>query len=168
MIAALSPADVNYDETRNSLVSASRFNDIVNANSPIFNRGSSSFIGTTTPYNPFGYYRNRIAANDATTNYARVTVKDTNESTLAQVSAVLSTADLLKFPHGSVGFAVGVDFRREQLDQEPDAFGSSGDLIGQAPRATTTAPGAVAPPSPFDAPVAAPDVAPAAAPAGAP
>ncbi len=127
------------DETRNSLVSASRFNDIVNANSPIFNRGSSSFIGTTTPYNPFGYYRNRIAANDATTNYARVTVKDTNESTLAQVSAVLSTADLLKFPHGSVGFAVGVDFRREQLDQEPDAFGSSGDLIGQAPRATTTA-----------------------------
>jgi iron complex outermembrane receptor protein len=127
------------DETRNSLVSASRFNDIVNANSPIFNRGSSSFIGTTTPYNPFGYYRNRIAANDATTNYARVTVKDTNESTLAQVSAVLSTADLLKFPHGSVGFAVGVDFRREELDQEPDAFGSSGDLIGQAPRATTTA-----------------------------
>ena len=127
------------DETRNSLVSASRFNDIVNANSPIFNRGSSSFIGTTTPYNPFGYYRNPIAANDATTSYARVTVKDTNESTLAQVSAVLSTADLLKFPHGSVGFAVGVDFRREQLDQEPDAFGSSGDLIGQAPRATTTA-----------------------------
>jgi len=127
------------DRTRNSLVSASRFNDIVNANSPIFNRTSSVFIGTATPYNPFGYYKVPIAANAAATDYARVTVQDTNESTLAQFSAVLSTSDLLKFPHGSVGFAVGVDFRREQLDQEPDAFGSSGDLIGQAPRATTVA-----------------------------
>ena len=127
------------DRTRNSLVSASRFNDIVNANSPIFNRTSSAFIGTTTPYNPFGYYKVPIAANAAATDYARVTVQDTNESTLAQFSAVLSTSDLFKFPHGSVGVALGVDFRREQLDQEPDAFGSSGDLIGQAPRATTVA-----------------------------
>lgn len=127
------------DRTRNSLVSASRFNDIVNANSPILNRTSSAFIGTTTPYNPFGYYKVPIAANAAATDYARVTVQDTNESTLAQFSAVLSTSDLFKFPHGSVGVALGVDFRREQLDQEPDAFGSSGDLIGQAPRATTVA-----------------------------
>lgn len=127
------------DQTRNSLVSASRFNDIVNANSPIFNRTSGAFIGTTTPYNPFGYYKVPIAANAAATDYARVTVQDTNESTLAQFSAVLSTSDLLKIPHGSVGVAVGVDFRREQLEQEPDAFGSSGDLIGQAPRATTVA-----------------------------
>lgn len=127
------------DQTRNSLVSATRFNDIVNAAAPIFNRGSPAFIGTTTPYNPFGYYRNPIAANAATVDYARVTVKDTSESTLAQLSGVVSTGDLFKVRHGSVGVAFGGDFRQERLDQAPDAFASGGDLIGQAPRATMVA-----------------------------
>lgn len=127
------------DQTRHALVSASRFNEIVDGNSPLFNPRSSAYLGTSTPYNPFGYYRNPIAGNAAVVDYARVTVKDANESTLAQLSAVVSTADLLKLRHGSVGLAVGGDFRHEQLDQEPDGLATSADLIGQSPRAVTDA-----------------------------
>ena len=51
------------DHRRAPQVSATRFNQLVNANSPIFDPRSSSYIGTTTPYNPFGYYRNPIGSN---------------------------------------------------------------------------------------------------------
>ncbi len=127
------------DETRNSHVSGTRFNEIVNAASPVFNRNSALFIGTTTPYNPFGYYRNPVAANAATTDFARVTVRDTSESTLLQLSGVISTAELVRWRHGPVGLAVGGDYRHERLDQEPDFLGTSGDIIGSSPRATTVA-----------------------------
>src|ERR1041385_7111239 len=40
-----------------------RFNQVMNANDPIFNPSSTTFIGTTIPYNPFGDGHAPIAAN---------------------------------------------------------------------------------------------------------
>jgi iron complex outermembrane recepter protein len=127
------------DKTRNSGVSASRFNEILNANSAIFKPGSSNYIGTTTPYNPFGYSRNPIPGNLALADYARVTIKDESESSLGQISLVASTVELFKLPHGAVGLAVGGDFRQEKLEQEPDAAGVAGDVVGDSPKAATNA-----------------------------
>lgn len=127
------------DQTRHRMHSASRFNEIVNANSAIFDPRSTSYVGTSVPYNPFGYYRNPIAANAALAERVRITVRDVNESTLGQLSAFVSTRDLFKLPHGSVGLAIGGDFRREELDQEPSAYGLMGDIIGSQPSAFTRA-----------------------------
>jgi iron complex outermembrane receptor protein len=136
-------ASVSYsmivDRTRHRLHSATRFNEIVNANSPIFDPRSSFYIGTTTPYNPFGYYRNPIAANARLADYARITVKDENESNLGQVNVVVSTRELFTLRHGSVGVAVGGDYRHEQLEQDPSPYGLAGDIIGTQPSSFTNA-----------------------------
>jgi iron complex outermembrane receptor protein len=125
------------DTSRNTLNSASRFNRILNAADPIFAPASSEYIGTTTAYNPFGYYRNPIASNALVTEYDKITVKDMNESTLGQANFVAATGDLLDLPAGPVGFAFGGDFRQEQLTQFPDPYGFTGDLIGSSPNAIT-------------------------------
>ena len=127
------------DVTANQLTSASRFNAILNAASPIFDPRSPSYIGTTTPYNPFGYYRNPIAGNTALADYANVAVVDENKSTLMQLSAIGSTREVFALPAGAVGLAFGVDFRRERLSQRPSDFGLTGDLVGFAPSAVTNA-----------------------------
>jgi iron complex outermembrane recepter protein len=126
------------DNLRSTMTSGSRFNEIMNANSPIFDPRSPAFVGTTTPYNPFGYYRNPDAGNAALIDYARVTVKDSSESTLGQINVVASTGDLWRLPHGSIGVALGGDFRRERLEQDPDELGRSGEVIGESPKALTT------------------------------
>ncbi len=127
------------DTSRNTLNSSSAFNRILNANDTFFQPGSSSFSGTTTPYNPFGFFRNPIASNALVTDLAKVIVKDVNESTLGQVQFVAATGELFNLPAGPVGFAFGADFRHEQLDQFPDPAGRSGDLIGSSPNAITRA-----------------------------
>ena len=127
------------DGNRNRMSSASRFNEVVNANSPAFDPRSSAYVGTTTPYNPFGYYLNPVATNAALADYATVTVRDTNMSSLAQLSLIGSTRELLMLPHGPLGIAFGGDFRREQLSQSPDLRASTGDLIGSQPTAITRA-----------------------------
>jgi outer membrane receptor protein involved in Fe transport len=127
------------DQTRHRLNSASRFNQLVNANSPIFDPRSGSYIGTTTPYNPFGYYQNPVASNAALAEYARVTVRDSNKSSLGQLNAVVSTRDLFALAHGSVGVAFGGDYRHEQLEQSPSPLGTDGDIIGTQPSAITHA-----------------------------
>ena len=127
------------DRTSSRFDSATRFNEVVNANSPIFDPRSSRYIGTTTPYNPFGYFRNPIAANAAVADYVHITVRDENESTLGQLSGVGSTRELFALPHGSAGIAFGGDFRHERLKQNPSAFGLAGDIIGSAPSAFTRA-----------------------------
>jgi outer membrane receptor protein involved in Fe transport len=109
----------------------------MNAADPIFNPSSAEYIGTTTPYNPFGYYRNPIPNNQKIVNYALIDVKDVNESTLGQFTFVLSTAELLQLPAGPLGFAIGGDVRHEELEQFPDPYGATGDLIGSSPNATT-------------------------------
>lgn len=125
------------DTSRNTLVSSSRFNRLLNANDSFFRPGSADYLGTTTPYNPFGYYKVSIPNNARIVEAGKITVKDVNESKLNAFNAVVSTGDLLTVPAGSVGFAVGADVRHEQLNQFPDPFAATGDLIGSSPTATT-------------------------------
>lgn len=127
------------DTSRNTLNSSSAFNRIMNQNDSYFRPGSGDFAGTTTPYNPFGYFRNPIASNRLVTGLAKFDVKDVNESTLGSASFVAATGDLMSLAAGSVGFAFGGDFRHEQLDQFPDPAGRTGDLIGSSPNAITRA-----------------------------
>ena len=127
------------DVSRNTLVSSSRFNQVVNQADPIFDPASSTFIGTTTAYNPFGFWATPIESNAAVTQYALVTTKDTNVSKMNTFNFVMSTGELFDMPAGPVGFAIGADARQERLDQFPDAFGLTGDLIGSSPSATTNA-----------------------------
>jgi len=114
-------------------VSISRFNRIVNQADPIFDPTSPEFIGTTTAFNPFGDYRVPIAGNAATVNFARVHPKDLDVSKLATLDATLYTTSLFKLPAGGVGFAFGGQFRRESIDEEPDALNVAGDVAGNSP-----------------------------------
>ena len=77
-------------------VSASRFNRVLNAADPIFDPTSPQFIGTTTPFNPFGDYRVPIAANDATVNFARVHPKDEDTSKLWTLDGSVYTTVALR------------------------------------------------------------------------
>jgi outer membrane receptor protein involved in Fe transport len=126
------------DTSRNTLVSASRFNRLLNANDAFFQPGNPAYLGTTTPYNPFGYYKVSIPNNAKIVGAALINTKDLNESKLNQVNAVISTGSLLDLPAGPVGFALGADARHEELAQAPDPYGTTGDLIGSSPNAVTT------------------------------
>ncbi len=125
------------DTSRNTLVSAARFNRLMNANDSFFQPGSADYLGTTVPYNPFGYYKVSIPNNERVVGAAKIDVKDLNESKLNAFNAVISTGNLLDLPAGPVGFAFGADARHEQLAQNPDPYGATGDLIGSSPNAIT-------------------------------
>jgi iron complex outermembrane recepter protein len=114
-------------------VSASRFNRILNAADPIFDPASPQFIGTTIPFNPFGDYRRPIAANQATVDFARVHPRDEDVSKLWTLDGNIYTTSLFELPGGGVGFAVGGQFRRETLEETPDALNVEGDIIGNSP-----------------------------------
>jgi iron complex outermembrane recepter protein len=114
-------------------VSASRFNRILNAADPIFDPNSPQFIGTTTPFNPFGDFRVPIASNVATVNFARVHPKDEDFSKLWTLDASIYTTSLVELPGGDVGLAVGGQFRRETLEENPDILNQEGDIIGNSP-----------------------------------
>lgn len=120
-----------------TLVSTSRFNRILNAADPIFNPASSQYIGTTQPYNPFGYYGNPIANNAKVAGFAIVHTHDYNLSSLGNAFITVNTPDLFDLPAGGLGAAVGFDYRIESLDQNPDALNLAGDTIG-ASAATIT------------------------------
>jgi iron complex outermembrane receptor protein len=89
------------------------------------------------PYNPFGYYKVSIPNNAKIVDAAKITTKDLNESKLNEFNAVISTGELLTMPAGGVGFAFGADIRHEQLNQYPDPYAATGDLIGSSPTANT-------------------------------
>jgi len=114
-------------------ISASLFNRILNANDPIFDPTSPQFIGTTTPFNPFGSFRKPIASNQATIDFARVHPHDEDTSKLATLDATIYTTSLFNLPAGGVGFAVGGQFRRENLEEVPDHLNVTGDIIGNSP-----------------------------------
>jgi len=114
-------------------VSASRFNRVLNAADPIFDPNSPQFIGTTTPFNPFGDFRVPIAANDATVNFVRVHPKDEDISKLWTADASVYTTSLFELPGGGVGFAFGGQFRRESLKETPDMLNVEGDIVGNSP-----------------------------------
>lgn len=115
------------------LISTSRFLRSMNAADPIFNPASPSYIGTTQPYNPFGYYRNPIASNSAPVNFATHYQRDENTSRLLDAGATLSTASLMSIAGGDVGFALGTEFYREAITQLPDSALQAGDILGTSP-----------------------------------
>ena len=118
------------DTSRNTLVSAARFNRLMNAADSFFQPGSADYLGTTQPYNPFGYYKVSIPNNEKVVGAAKINTKDLNESKLNSVNAVISNASLADLPAGPVGFALGADYRMEQLAQI---------LIRTAPPVTSSA-----------------------------
>jgi iron complex outermembrane receptor protein len=130
-------AGFRYSQIKNvqtgTQVSASRFNRIVNQADPIFDPTSPQFIGTTVAFNPFGDYRVPISSNSATVEFARVHPKDEDTSKLATLDATIYTTDLFHLPAGGVGFAVGGQWRREQLNEDPDILNLEGDIVGNSP-----------------------------------
>lgn len=133
-------AGFRYSQIKNTTtgqqVSISRFNRILNQADPIFNPASSQYIGTTTAFNPFGDYRVPIPANDASVEFATVHPKDTDTSKLATVDATIYTTDLFDLPAGGIGFALGGQFRRESLNEDPDQLNIAGDIAGNSAIAT--------------------------------
>ena len=117
----------------NTLQSGSRFNRILNAADPIFDPTSSQFIGTTIPYNPFGDFRVPIPSNAASVAFATVHQKEIDFSKLAAVDVNIYTTSLFELPAGGVGLAFGGQFRRENLEQNPDDTLATGDLLGVGP-----------------------------------
>jgi iron complex outermembrane receptor protein len=130
-------AGFRYSQLKNvqtgTQVSASRFNRILNQADPIFDPTSPQFIGTTVAFNPFGDYRNPIPSNSATVEFARAHPKDEDTSKLATLDATIYTTDLFHLPAGGVGFAVGAQWRREQLSEDPDILNLEGDIVGNSP-----------------------------------
>jgi len=130
-------AAFRYSQLKNTVtgtqVSASRFNQILNQADPIFDPTSSQFIGTTVAFNPFGDYRVPIPSNEATIEFARVHPKDEDFSKLATLDATIYTTSLFELPAGGIGFAVGGQFRRETLEENPDMLNVEGDIVGNSP-----------------------------------
>ena len=130
-------AGFRYSQLKNTVtgtqVSASAFNRILNQADPIFDPTSPQFIGTTIAFNPFGDYRVPIAANAASLAFATVHPKDIDTSKLATLDATMYTTALFNLPAGGVGFAFGGQFRRETLDEGPDAKNLAGDIVGNSP-----------------------------------
>lgn len=130
-------ASFRYSEVKNisnyTLASGSRFDRILNAADPIFNPASPQFIGTTTPYNPFGDYRRPIATNALPIGFATANAKEIDTSKLATLDVNVYTTSLFDLPAGGVGLALGGQFRREDLRQNPDDQLLHGDLLGTGP-----------------------------------
>jgi iron complex outermembrane receptor protein len=131
-------SEIENDSTQ-KMVSVSRYDRILNGADPIFDPTSSQYIGTTTPYNPFGDYRVPIPSNTATVNFATVHPKDIDISKLTEFDLNIYTTDLFKLPAGGVGLAFGGQFRRETIEQDPDSLETGGDIIGSSAVAITHA-----------------------------
>ncbi len=125
-----------YSQVRNtttgSQVSSSLYNRILNQADPIFDPTSPEYIGTTVAFNPFGDFRVPIPSNQASLEFARVNPKDVQTSKLATLDATIFTTDLFDLPAGGVGFALGGQFRRESLNEDPDERGIEGDIAGNS------------------------------------
>ena len=136
-------AGFRYSEIENvstqTQVSTSRFNRVLNAADPIFDPESDQFIGTTTPFNPFGDFRVEIPTNLASVNFATVHPKDIDISKITELDLNIYTTELFKLPAGGVGLAFGGQFRREALEQDPDTLEIEGDIIGNSATAITHA-----------------------------
>ena len=126
-----------YSEVKNlstgQQVSITRFNRILNQADPIFDPASSEYIGTMVAFNPFGDFRVPIASNQATVDFARVFPKDFDISKIWTIDGTIYTTALFNLPAGGVGFAVGGQFRRESLREDPDELNLIGDIAGNSP-----------------------------------
>jgi iron complex outermembrane receptor protein len=125
--------------SNDSLVSISRLNRLLDGNDSIFKPASGDYIGTTVPYNPFGYYRNPIVNNELVVPFAQVNLHNLNESDMGLGFVRLGNPSLFELPAGDAGFATGIEYRVESLSQSPDALGISGDVIGSSTANVTDA-----------------------------
>ena len=125
--------------SNDSLVSISRLNQVMNANDPIFDPNGNNYVGTTVPYNPFGYFENPIENNALLVDYASVNLHNLNKSDMGIGFVKVGTPALFTMPAGDVGFAAGIEYRIESLEQSPDALGLSGDVIGSSTNNVTDA-----------------------------
>jgi iron complex outermembrane receptor protein len=120
-------AGARYSEISNVAqikdVNVIRFNQVMNANDPIFNPASATFIGTTIPYNPFGSFKHPIASNLPTLAYATMYRRDLNTAKQFTLDANVYTTDLFDLPAGGVGLAFGAQWRRESIFINPDDQG---------------------------------------------
>src|SRR5881397_2167850 len=128
-------AGFRYSQLKNvqtgQQVSISRFNQILNQNDPIFQPGG--VLAGQPAFNPFGDFRVPIASNQATIEFARAHPKDEDFSKLATLDGNIYTTSLFELPAGGVGFAVGGQFRRETLEENPDELNVKGDIAGNSP-----------------------------------
>jgi iron complex outermembrane receptor protein len=98
-----------------------RFEQILNATEPIFDPTSSSFIGQTVPYNPFGDAQHVVfPSNLPLIDFARLHTSDLFTSKLATLDLNIYTTDLFGLPAGGVGLAFGGVFSRESYRIDPD------------------------------------------------
>jgi len=125
--------------SRDSLVSISKFNRVANANDPWFDPSSDVYVGTTVPYNPFGYFANPIPSNSVVAPLGLVELKNRRESELFGGDLTFTNGELFSLPGGYAGIAIGIDARRETMLQSPDEAGTSGDVIGSSTDNTTNA-----------------------------
>ena len=99
-------------------INGPRFEQTLNANDPIFNPASGSFIGTTIPYNPFG--SGNIPSNLASIEFARAHTHDLTTSKLDSFDLNIYATDLFDLPAGGVGLAFGGGWRHETAIAQPD------------------------------------------------
>jgi iron complex outermembrane receptor protein len=104
-------------------VNGPRFEQILNANDPIFNPSSANFIGQTTPYNPMNDFKVPIASNLPLIKFATLHRRDLLTSKEATFDLNIYTTDLFDLPGGPVGLALGGAFTRETYDINPDDQG---------------------------------------------
>jgi iron complex outermembrane receptor protein len=118
------------DRTNYTQISVSRLNRVLNQADSLFNPASPDYLGTTTAYNPFGYYTNPIPSNAKVIDYVSVNARSRYFSWLGNAFFSVNNPSLLALPAGDLGVAAGLDFRRESLTQEPDELSLTGDVVG--------------------------------------
>jgi outer membrane receptor protein involved in Fe transport len=114
-----------------------RFGQVLNQNDPLFNPTSSSFIGQTTPFNPFGDSLHAVnPTNTPLIDYTRLNSRDLFTSKLATLDLNIYTTDLFDLPAGGIGLAFGGMFSRESYSIDPDdqnRLGQNPDIAAIAP-----------------------------------
>lgn len=58
------------------------------------------------------------------------TLLRTGETSMSLVDFKVSNPDLIRLPAGSIGLAAGVEYRREDMKDTPDALYATGDIVG--------------------------------------
>ncbi len=111
-------------------VNGPRFEQILNGADPLFDPTSSSFIGQTTPFNPFTDFRVPFPSNAPLVNFATDFARDLFTSKLATLDLNIYTTDLFDLPAGGVGLAFGGGFSREEYTINPDDQHRLGQELG--------------------------------------
>jgi len=112
-------------------VNSVRYEQILDANSALFNPASSSFIGQTVPYNPFGDTRSTpIATNAPLVEFATFNARALLTMKLSTLDLNIYTTDLFDLPAGGVGLAFGGAFVRQTYDLNPDDQQRLGQEMG--------------------------------------